>query len=577
MAHLVLWLVLATAGAPQGGIGGGVSGLPQAPQPRDPRAVPVTGTGSISGRVTAADTGAPIRRALVNLTGAATPSEGVARFNPRKAVFTDHEGRYQFTDLPQGRYSIFASPGAHRADYLALPYGARISSATGRPMGNQPIHLTDGQQLENVDVALPQSGVITGTVLDAAGQPLARIGVTALLLQPGAEPMQRAGASTDDRGRYRIFGLPPGDYLVRANPQPGGMPTEIEGEPTSFAPTYAPGTPALSDAMRIRLQRGGEAPADIQLLETRVFKIAGMLVNSKGELSRNSSVMLAREGDLGASSFGASVSPAGEFTFRNVPPGSYEIVARFMPQRDPRMPSIPNDPEQEYAAVMVEVGMADVENVLISTRPGATLTGQMVFDGPVSEGQRANVFVQNPERRHFMPSPLVEAKGDTFTLKNVFTPILLRGSLGRPGWGLKAVLLRGRDITDEPVAFTEKDSGHLQVVFTSTAPSLEGAVTDDAGKPVGEAAILLFGEDPSTWSPHSSFFRRGGLGKEGRYKLEGLREGRYFAVAIPVEFATNMAQPNRAFLEDLAKVATRLILNAGETRTVDLPLIRFEQ
>jgi hypothetical protein len=387
--------------------------------------------------------------------------------------------------------------------------------------------------------------------------------------------MQRGGASTDDRGRYRIFGLPPGDYLVRATPQPGGMQTEIEGEPTGFAPTYAPGTPALSDAMRIRLQRGGEAPADIHLLETRVFTITGILLNSKGELSRNSSVMLARPNE--GSSYGSSVSPTGEFTFRNVPPGSYEIVARFMPQRDPRMPSIPNDPEQEYASVMVEVGNADVENVLISTRPGATLTGQIVFDGPVPQSQRANIFVQNPTRRQFMTSALVQVNGDTFTLKNVFTPILLRGSLSVPGWGLEAVLLRGRDITDEPVTFTEKDSGNLQVVFTSTAPSLEGAVTDDAGKPVEEATILLFGEDPSTWGPHSSFFRRGGLTKEGRYKFVGLRDGRYLAVAIPAEFATNMTQPTREFLESLSQVATRLILNAGETRTVDLPLIRFEQ
>jgi hypothetical protein len=289
--------------------------------------------------------------------------------------------------------------------------------------------------------------------------------------------------------------------------------------------------------------------------------------------------MLASVNEFGASSFGASVSPTGEFTFRNVPPGSYEIVGRVMPQRQPGIPTMPNDSEQEYASVSVQVGNADVENVLIATRPGATVTGRIVFDGPLPEGRRPSVFVQNPARRQFMGSPMVEIKDDQFTLKNVFTPILLRGSVGGPGWGLEAVLLRGRDITDEPTAFTEKDSGQLQVVFTATAPSMEGAVIDDAGKAVTEATILVFGEDPATWGPHASFYRSVGLGKEGRYKLMGLRQGRYFAAAVPRELGmnTNMAQPTREFLENLSKVATQVVLNAGDARTVDLPLIRFEQ
>jgi hypothetical protein len=296
--------------------------------------------------------------------------------------------------------------------------------------------------------------------------------------------------------------------------------------------------------MRVRMGQGGEALADVQLMETRVFRISGMLVNSKGETGR-SSVMLAREGELGAASFGASISPSGEFTFRNVPPGSYEIIARYMPPRAAGVPSIPNDPEQEFASVTVEVGNADVENVLISTRPGATVTGQIVFDGSVPEGRRANVFIQNPERRQFMASPLVEVKGDSFTLKNVFTPILVRGSLGGPGWGLKAILLRGRDITDEPVAFTEKDSGHLQVVLTSTAPALEGTVTDGAGKPVTEASVLLFGEDPSTWTPHSSWFRRAGLDKDGAPRVDRGRDPPRRYAVDPLRAVTGAGVPGR--------------------------------
>lgn len=571
MVTLLAWLFLVgTSGLQQGGVvGGTVGGLPQG-QPRDPRAVQVKGTGSISGRVVGGDTGMPIRRALVTLSA------------QRRATYTDHEGRYRFDELPPGSYTIFVNPGSHRADYQSMPFGATLSDVTGVPTRIQPIELSDGQQLENIDITLPRSGVITGTLLGMDGEPLARFSVGALLLRPGAEPMQRGGTSTDDRGRFRLFGLPPGDYVVRANPSPGGMggpQVEVEGEPTGYAPTYAPGTASLDQAMRVRLPRGGEVTVDIRLMETRVYRITGTLLNSKGEASRNGSVMLARASEMG-SSFGSPVSPTGEFTFHNVPPGLYELVGRYTPQPPtgpPMMPMRPGGPEgQEYASVSVEVGNSDVENVLISTRPGATVTGRIVVEGTPPEGRKANVFVQNPERRQFMAPPLVEVKDTAFTLKNVFTPVLLRGSMGGE-MGLKAVTLRGRDITDVPTALTDQDSGHLQILFTSMAPSIEGAVTDQRGQPVTDATVLLFGEDDATWTAFSSYFRRGPLLKDGRYRLGGLREGRYFAVAVPSAFAANGGQPTREFFDALSRVATRVVLNPGETRTVDLPVVSFEK
>lgn len=573
MVTLFAWLfLLGTSGLQQGGVvTGTVGGLPQG-QPRVPRPALVKGTGSISGRVLAADTGMPIRRALVTLAA------------QRRAVYTDHEGRYRFAELPPGQYTISANAGRHRYDYQWMSYRATVSDITGTPPPPTPIELADGEQLENVDIALPRSSVITGTVLGMDGEPLARISVGALLLRPGAEPMQRGGSSTDDRGQFRIFGLPPGDYVVRANAPPGGMvgpQTEVEGEPTGYAPTYAPGTAALDQAMRVRVAPGGEVTVDIRLMETRVFKITGIVLNSKGEASRNSSVMLGRPSEMGFSSYGSSVSPTGEFTFRNVPPGRYELMGRYMPQQ-PTAPGMirmgPGGPEgQEYASVSIEVGNADVENVLISTRPGATVSGRIVLEGAPPEGRKANIFVQNAERRQTMGSALVEVKDLAFTLKNVFTPILLRGSMGGSGWGLKAVMLRGRDITDVPTTFTDQDSGHLQVIFTSAAPTIEGTVTDHLGQPVTEATILLFGEDEAAWGPFSSYFRRGGIAKDGKYRFAGLREGRYFAVAIPLAIGMNAGQPTKEFLESLSKVATRVVLNPGETRTVDLPLVRFEQ
>ena len=536
----------------------------QAPA-RDPRSTQVTGTGSISGRITAADTSLPIRRAIVSL-----PAQ-------KRRIYTDHEGRYRFDRLPPGTYTVSAIAGPYRVDYQPQSFGGY--TADGSQPTPRPIELANGQSVENIDISLSRSGVITGTVVGSEGEPLPGMRVMALMLRNGGAPMPRGGGTTDDRGMYRIFGLPSGAYVVQVSPPPGPLHGEVEGDRTRYVATYAPGTATPEQAARVRLPRGGaEAVLDVRLGESGVYRISGVILNSRGETGGNGSVMLARLGDLTESTVSVSLSPTGEFTLRNVPPGSYELVARTFPARQAGMPAVPSDAaDQEYASLPIEVGNADLDNVLLTTRPGATVRGKIRAEGTGSNGRYPGVFVQNTGRRQVMPSPQIEVSADGFTLTNVSTPILLRGSDAGSGAALKAVMLGGRDITDVPMAFTEQHSGQLEVIFTTAAPSLEGAVTDHAGKPQPQATVLIFGDDPATWVPQSSYFRRTPLDKDGRFTLTGLREGGYFAVALGPEAGEGLDQPTREFLENLSKVATRVVLNPGETRTVDLSIVRFEQ
>jgi hypothetical protein len=62
-----------------------------------------TGTGRLSGRVTALESGRPIRRAMVRVSG--------NELREGKSVSTDAEGRWELRDLPAGRLSLSASKG----------------------------------------------------------------------------------------------------------------------------------------------------------------------------------------------------------------------------------------------------------------------------------------------------------------------------------------------------------------------------------------------------------------------------------------------------------------------------------
>src|SRR5258707_644487 len=56
-----------------------------------------TGTGKLRGRVVAGDTGSSVRRAQVRI---GSPDIG------SKTAFTDAQGRYEFKDLPAGRFNL---------------------------------------------------------------------------------------------------------------------------------------------------------------------------------------------------------------------------------------------------------------------------------------------------------------------------------------------------------------------------------------------------------------------------------------------------------------------------------------
>lgn len=163
-----------------------------------------TGTAALSGTVVS-DGGRPVRRARVTLSGADLRSA--------KAATTDDLGAFAFTDLPAGRFTLSASkPG-----YVNSSYGQK---KPGRP--GTPIQLADSQKMTNLKMTLPKGGVLTGVVLDEHGDPTPGTQVTAWRyeMRTGEKRLAQAGADqTDDRGMYRIFGLLPGDYIVRATPR----------------------------------------------------------------------------------------------------------------------------------------------------------------------------------------------------------------------------------------------------------------------------------------------------------------------------------------------------------------------
>jgi hypothetical protein len=137
-------------------------GLPQGPVtgPRDNQQNPETGTGRIAGRVIGGEAATPLRRAEVMLGG-----EGLRE---GRSTSTDESGRFEFKDLPTGRFQLHAS----KAGYVTMAYGQRRPTESGRR-----IELADGQRVDGVQFNLPRGGVVTGRITDEFGEAVAGLDV----------------------------------------------------------------------------------------------------------------------------------------------------------------------------------------------------------------------------------------------------------------------------------------------------------------------------------------------------------------------------------------------------------------
>src|SRR5262249_6508450 len=124
---------------------------------------------------------------------------------------------YRLTGIPAGQYSV-------NAFAPALIAGDNRFGSQGKS-----INLNDGETVEGVDLALRTGGAITGRVTDADGQPLVQENVQLYVAVeqdrspavgqqdrkfPMYLPYNYMMSITDDRGVYRLFGVPPGRYVI---------------------------------------------------------------------------------------------------------------------------------------------------------------------------------------------------------------------------------------------------------------------------------------------------------------------------------------------------------------------------
>jgi Carboxypeptidase regulatory-like domain len=321
--------------------------LPQLPLTRTPPASAkvASKTGDISGSVVN-ESGQPLVNVNVYVRPPITP-DGPSETR----TTTNREGVFKISGLGEGSYTVSASmPG-----YIPKSESGPVIQSTG----------------DSVTLVLIKGGVITGTVTNAKGDPVMAIGIR---IEMVADQRGRASSAisyeniTDDRGVYRVYGLPSGTYIVAADGGANYSPTGVNAFAVD-SPTYAPSS-SREEADKISVRVGEETSnVDIRYRGERGSTISGIVKGTR-TADRGFWVTLTSLAEKGRRWENSFQDANGEFAFEGIPDGDYHLVAT----------AYLNDRDRGLSESMVlNVRGADIEGIELTAAALASIRGAVVL------------------------------------------------------------------------------------------------------------------------------------------------------------------------------------------------------
>jgi hypothetical protein len=433
-------------------------------------------TARIEGVITNAITGAPVPRAHVTLEGS----------------IDGQRGRYGTTSATDGRFSITGiTPGSF------MPMAERVGfvrSLSVRAIDWVTLKADDSKT--GIEIRLTPTGTITGRVTNSDGEPLEGAFVIAESGHNGVN------ATADEKGQYRIGGLAPGKYRLKASL--GDM---IDGRPeirtdgteeVHNAATYYPG--------KVAVLAGQESPGmDIQLARVPFVRVSGKVVGIPPG-AEEASIMVWQ----GSGGTGTQIKPDGSFELWRLDPGKYRLSAEW---------STSNGAHAETAGTEIEVAGSNIDKIELRVIGDSQIAGQLEFeDDPARQsmpqsGIERKVVLASADGSPMMNEPVgVVVEDGSFRFEKV--------SAGRYkvrlSWDsayVSSMRLGSKAIEGSLLDLSDGSGGaDLSVVLSVNMGSIAGTA------PVGDALVKLTNGDRGWQTPAQA---------DGTYHFAGLVPGSY--------------------------------------------------
>ena len=528
----------------------------------------------LAGRVTNALTGEPVKKANVRLMRSFTggpPPDARASGNQGYSGSSDPDGNFRIENVEPGDYYLSGT----RTGFLNTQYGAKKPMQAGTVLTLRP-----GQQMADVPLALTPQAVMTGKVVDADGDPVNGASVQVLAQQwfrGKIRYMPRNNTNTNDLGEYRLANLSPGKYYVSAQKgnnyvSPNGPEPPVSGKP-DIRPvrTFYPGSTTFDSATAIDVKAGQDLSGmDIRMQSAQTYHVRGKVVGSLLETDRqNLSVSLSERNE----SFPMFLHNPGmvakdrTFEIAGVTPGSYNLTA-FVAEGKMRV----------MATEPVDVGAADVNDVVVTMVPPGSLTGVVKIEGTPQAGTPAanvqsahvNLTPAEPMQMFFGGGNNQVASDGTFAIQNVTPGKFFVSVNAPPGTYVKAITFGQTDVNGKELDFGAGASGEIDVVLRYGTAEVDGNV-QTASVATGDSSSIQSSvylvPDPPNADESGIRFVNGGAS----FSIKNVPPGKYRAYAFEsVEYGT-MQNPD--FQKEIESRGVEVEVKENEKKQIQLGLI----
>jgi hypothetical protein len=566
------------------------------------------GESTLSGRVVFSDTGKPVRRATVRLFSRLDRQ-------PSRITSTNARGEYRFNRVAAGTYFVLAE----------IPGGLSPAKAFGvTEFGlNSDIDVehsrvtVDGKGVTRCELRVVRAGAIKGTVVYSDKEPV--IGATIVLFRRKngvTLPFFGVRVETNDRGMYRIDGLPEGEYFVGVVDSITKVFSEEPDKETGVIAAYYPVGVSITEAKAIHVQAGSEVSAiNITLRDDQLHQISGVMkwrdsdapvVQGSLKLRRldeptakpsfiqylsTSTALPGPDGYVSSRNSAdltmmnlppsADANTAGEWKFPELPPGKYLITAYAPVSQIPvnlsDAPKIVFD--RDLGPIIkrqfeVTLGDTDLNDVVLEMTAGARISGKIVTD----ESPVPQVWLfTHPDGRPAQETMAAGNKEDgSFLLDGVPSgDTRIEARPLSPDVYVKSITLGNQDLMRTSFRVEEgAEITGIRITLERGSAKLSGRMLfSEGGSPAVGSLVLLVKADPALL-----------LLPTARVLAMADAAGEFFVECPPGEYlvftwaaGNHPPQSSAEFIRTHAASARRITLQKDEEKQIELTVAKPKQ
>lgn len=396
-----------------------------------------------------------------------------------------------------------------------------------------------GQIIADIDFHFAKGAAVSGRISEATNNAEGLV-VAAIKLEKrdGIESLSIANAArSDDRGEYRISGLPPGRYSVAVvSTLPRKLPLERvppsskwAREATVLPPlTFSPGVRDLAGAYSFDLTGGEEKTAvDVRLARTTGHCVKFQVASPEQEAApRDARLGVGVTEWVGAYGIeeisGGEVSPGGHYRVCGLPSGEYRISLSSLTVRPFRITGSSRSP--------FVISKSSVDVGVVQFLAPVPLAGKLSVEDNQQVPNKLKVRLRATGRK-WLPQdeqPAEVQPDGSFQLLPVLVEDYRLLVEGLPAnHYIARVMQGGRDVT---LGGLTPLNGSVDVTLSSGGASLQGLVVRGKERtPVPFGTVLLVAAD-------GYIIHRSQCDQFGRYRfVDGVRPGLYVAFATARE------------------------------------------